>query len=227
VRDAAITDCSVGARIDPDGVQLGPDIVVSGSTGLAQVELYGQSTLLRAMVRDGFAEGVEVRAAGAGSLIVLSTILGNASDGVYLHAVGGGADDTRIVDSTIVLNGGSGIAVAGGQVTGVEVRNDVLAFNGDWGLDADPGNLDANSPDFSLYFGNGLGSCSGCVLGASDIEGLDPLLTDLFSDPADVCPLEDSPLLEAGTALTLVDRNGWELGAFDGIAPEIGACERP
>jgi hypothetical protein len=225
-RDLVLRGNAAGLVNEADGTQVGPGVVVAESTGPHQLDLFALTRVTRSVVRDGLGNGLAVRAAGGGTVVELTAVVGNGGHGILLFNAGGGADGTRLVDSTIVLNGMSGISL-GAQVSDLELRNDVLALNTDWGVDGDVTNFVAGSPDFNLWFGNGLGDCSLCISGADAVLGSDPMLADLFGVPVDVCPLVGSPVLDAGTDLTNTDRNGWELGSFDGTAPEIGACERP
>ncbi len=225
LRDMVVRDCGAGVVVDAPAV-LGPGLTVLGSA-TTQIDLFATSTVVDSRVWGGLGHGIAIHSGSQGSSVERSVVGDHDGDGVFLFKQAGGADDCRIVDSTIVRNRGHGVRLDGAAILGLDVRNVVLAYNDGWGLVADDLQMAVGSPDHNLFFSNLSGSCDGCTLGAGTLDEVDPELTGLFGDPPDTCPLPGSPVIDAGTALTFIDRNGWQAGAFDGAAPDIGACERP
>ena len=127
-------------------------------------------------------------------------------------------DDVSITDNTVLGNVGAAVQIGGAGAERVDFRNNVLAANGGFGLEAEPANFVGGALDHNLWFGNGAGDCSACVPGPSAVMA-DPLLDD-------VTPLPGSPCIDAG-AITGVDRNGPLLGTASGAGADIGAVETP
>jgi hypothetical protein len=84
------------------------------------------------------------------------------------------------------------------------------------------GPFDFGSPAFDAWFGNVLGDCDCNSIGDWAIT-LDPRLADPFG--GDLSLLGDSPLIDAGTVETAIDRNGPTAGTYFGQGPDIGALE--
>jgi len=134
-------------------------------------------------------------------------------------------DDHLIADNTLAYNDDTGILFAGGGHDNIAVLDNILAFNGAWGIDAEDGDFAVGSPDFNDYYGNVSGDCGGCtVLGADDLT-VDPVFVD--GPNADFRLDPDSPCIDAGTDSTGVDKNGPAPGDFNGDWPDIGALETP
>lgn len=130
-----------------------------------------------------------------------------------------GTTALKIQHNTIVYSAVSGINV--GQASGLDVRNNIFAFNVQYGLAGADAKF--SQQDYNLFFGNGAGHCNPCAVGANSVL-LDPAFVDVAGD--DYTLSAGSPAIDAGTDLG-VDRNGAAVGSFNGAAPDIGALERP
>jgi hypothetical protein len=94
-----------------------------------------------------------------------------ANNVIYNHPYGFGIQiypdnhDTVVVDNTITTSGHSGIVVGGdGGVSGIVIRNNIVAFNRSWGIEHDSDCPTAGVVvDHNLFTGNGDGGVnSGC-----------------------------------------------------------------
>jgi hypothetical protein len=66
--------------------------------------------------------------------------------------------DSVVVDNTVVGNGLSGIVIGGDRgVSNITVRNNIFAFNDEWGIAHDSDNPSRSIADHNLLFGNLLG----------------------------------------------------------------------
>jgi hypothetical protein len=130
-----------------------------------------------------------------------------------------GTTNLRIWHNTIVYNSISGVVL--GQAAGVDVRNNIIAFNTLYGLVG--ADVKFAQQDYNLMFGNGSGNCNPCTVGANSVL-TDPLFVNVAAE--DFALGATSPAINAGTDLG-VDRNGAGAGNFNGTAPDIGYLERP
>ena len=105
-----------------------------------------------------------------------------ANNVIYAHPYGFGVQvypdnrDSIVVDNTITGSGHSGIVVGGDRgVSGVVIRNNILAFNRSWGIENDSDCPTASVADHNLLFGNGEGgvdpSCSSLDSSAGNLGG--------------------------------------------------------
>jgi PKD repeat protein len=179
-----------------------------------------QCLVERNRVHDCGSYGIHVVTNGSGSTFRFNASYRNA------HGIGvaGLTNSITIVHNVMVFNtgavsgGGGGIQLGG---TSQDVRNNVLAFNGTYGMDA----RSASAPmeDYNDYFSNTKGACAGCTPGPHGVA-VDPRFIDPATDDYRLLP--GSPVINAAFDLGL-DVNGAESGLFNGSAPDIGAWEAP
>ena len=100
-----------------------------------------------------------------------------ANNVVYDHPFGFGMQiypsnqDSIVVSNTVVASGYSGIVLGGGSVTRITVRNNVFAFNDQWGIGRDASCPTATVADTNVLFGNGFGDVQGGCGGLDTSRG--------------------------------------------------------
>jgi Right handed beta helix region/Protein of unknown function (DUF1565) len=164
---------------------------------------------------------------GADHLIANNVIYGHASGfGIQVYPEN---QRTIIVSNTVVGSGHSGIVVGGdGGVSNITIRNNVLAFNANYGVQMDSDCPDRVAVDRNLIHGNGEGAIEGGCSGVDSSGG------NLTSNPRFVAPARRDFRLAAGSpainraradfSLRVDSRGrrrplggGYDLGAFEGV----------
>jgi hypothetical protein len=136
--------------------------------------------------------------------------------------------DSIVTDNTVVANGHSGVVVGGsGGVFGIVIRNNILASNASWGVEAD-----STCPiglvlvDHNLFYGNPAGEIEpGCT--TIDSSGGNLAGDPLFADPGanDFHLLAGSPAIDQALPAwsELLDADG--TSRLQGLGPDLGAYE--
>jgi parallel beta-helix repeat protein len=133
--------------------------------------------------------------------------------------------DSWIVDNTVVSNGHSGIVVGGsGGVSGIVIRNNIFAFNAEWGIAHDRVNPTDCVADHNLLFGNADGPTQ------PGFAGTDFSIGNVTDDPMFVDPARGNYAPALGSPAAGAADPAYELPTdFNGrprpAAPAIGAYE--
>jgi hypothetical protein len=136
---------------------------------------------------------------------------------------------TIIAQNTVVESGYSGIVVGGsGGVSNIRIRNNIFAFNSQYGIARDSTCPTSSFADTNVLFGNGSGAvqsgCSGLNTSGGNRTS-DPLFVDRAG--GDLHVLAGSPVIDYGRAdySLLEDFDGRVRP--QGPAPDTAATERP
>jgi hypothetical protein len=220
--DVHITNCKVSQGGQPvevgtgagTGTVIGPGNLINGFSGHCVALYKDGSSVLDNRIVDRGAEGVFVSSSASNAMLIGNLIL-RATNGVVM---GAGTTGTVMWFNTIVQSGSHGINV--GQSSGNDLRNNILAFNGAYGVSGN--NTKFTQQDYNAFFGNVSGSCT-CTAGAHSVL-LDPKFVNVAGD--DYTLQAGSPAINAGTPVGS-DRNGSAAGDFNGAAPDLGYWEAP
>jgi hypothetical protein len=198
------------------GNVIGPNNVVRNSDGHG-IAVYSDSTqVIDNTVLDAGSNAIFLNGTANDTLVRGNVLVRSGTAGI---GMGSGTTGLKVQHNTIVYGASSGVVV--GQATGVDVRNNIIAFNLQHGLVGADDKFTQQA--YNLFFGNGGSDCSPCTVGESSV-----LLTPEFVNAAgdDYTLAVGSPAVDAGTDLG-TDRNGAGAGNFNGAAPDIGAWEHP
>jgi hypothetical protein len=219
--DVQVTNCVVSQSGLPlevgttagIGTIIGPANSISGSSGHC-VAFYSPGVLLiDNRIADCGADGVFLSSRATNATLIGNLII-RADLGI---GMGTGTTDTVMWFNTIVQSGSNGITV--GQATANDLRNNILAFNGGYGVFAT--DVKFTQQDYNLFFGNVSGTCSSCTLGTHSVL-LDPRFVNAAGD--DFTLQSGSPAIDAGIPVGS-DRNGAGAGDYNGTAPDLGYWE--
>lgn len=148
-----------------------------------------------------------------------NVIANNPDDGIRIKDLGDGIDDIRIFNNTVYGSGKSGILIAPGRVSGVEIRNNIISGVGrqhvnDWG---EPRSI---SIDNNLYW-----PAPPQFHGAPDSSPLaaDPMFTDAAGGQFHLRP--GSGAVDSGVALPEVEYDKDGVRRPRGRAYDMGAYE--
>jgi PKD repeat protein len=197
----------------------GPDNEIAGSQHEG-IYLAAPGVIERNWIHDSSLAGIHMTRDSDGSLISQNTILKNGH-GIELARF---ADTVRLWHNTIVTNRLAGVMVPS-QVRETDCRNNLLAGNAGFGVEAADAAFGVGLLDYNDYYDNG-GACSACSTGAHSLA-TDPLFVDATA--GDLRLKQGSPLIDAGYtgADLIIDVNGDSPGNFNGAQPDIGAFESP
>jgi hypothetical protein len=197
------------------GTIIGPGNTVTGSPSHC-VSIYNNGALVvDNRITDCAGNAVFLSGTVAGVDLVGNLML-RTNFGV---GMGSGTSGANIWFNTIAQSANSAINV--GQAANNDVRDNVLAYNGQFGVVG--ADVKFTQLDYNLYFANGSGACNPCSVGTHSLL-VDPLFVSTATDDYTLKP--ESPAIDAGTSLG-VDRNGAAAGDFNGSLPDLGYRESP
>ncbi|MBN2361601.1 MAG: right-handed parallel beta-helix repeat-containing protein [Deltaproteobacteria bacterium] len=204
--------------LNGSGNTFGPDNeLIPGSRSFG-IYLQGPNTVVGNRIHGpSTSTAISIATGGAGSRIVGNFLCDNTM-GVQFETQ---ANSCQIWHNTVHGNTSSGFKIAA-NVTGTDLRNNIVAGNGGWGIDGKDSNL--LLVDFNDVTANVDGQCRACsALGVNGLD-IDPGFVDTATGDLRLGPT--SPLIDRGTDLG-IDVNGPAPGLFEPSAPDIGAFEFP
>jgi hypothetical protein len=157
-----------------------------------------------------------------------------ANNVIYGHPYGFGIQiypanrDTIVVNNTVAFNALGGIVLGGsGGVSNITVRNNILAYNGGYGITSADANPNASVADHNVIFANGAGAIAPAFSGA-DFGGGNLLRDPRFVKPksANFRLLPDSAALDSALPEYSAPFDFHGTSRPQGPAPDIGAFER-
>ncbi len=208
----------VGADVKGAGAQLGPGLAVSGFSARG---LNLRAANVKLAEADVHHNGVGVRQQHPGSVAVARTLIRhNAGSGVEVHNLAGLA----MRACTVHGNGGDGLRPQP-NTTGLVVVNSLFTDNGGAGVAGPVAAFTLRTPNG--YFNNAAGPLQTGIPGAQDLLGAPGYTAPPLGD---YCLRPDALAVDRGlfgAGGEEVDHNGPRAGTYDGLAPDLGACESP
>lgn len=217
-----ITNCNLHDDTKP--IEVGPAAVGSVIGPNNTVRNAGSHAVIVSS-QDSKVVGNRVLGAGGNAIFLSGTafntfIVGNllvrADSGIGMSS---GTSNSFIRFNTIAQNGQDAVLV--GAATGVDLRDNILVNNAQYGVSGADNRFTQLS--YNLFFGNGLGSCAPCTPGPQSVL-TDPLFVNAAAD--DFTLQAASPARNTGVDVG-EDRNGAAAGNFNGAAPDLGFWESP
>ncbi len=207
-----------------DGIQLGgTDNILGPDNELARngargVKMQGPCLVEWNRIHEHSDMGISLMGQADGSTVRGNVIYANGN-GIEIS---GPAVANVLVQNTIHANLENGVYV-GNNITGTDFRNNILSYNGLWGVNGGSANFAIH--DYNDYYLNGSGACSDCAaLGPNSLTD-DPLYVNAAG--YDLRLRGDSTLIDRGAILPGLDVNRAEPGDYNGSGPDIGAWESP
>lgn len=146
--------------------------------------------------------------------------------GMQLYPV---ISNTLVTGNTVVRSGFSGIIVGGTSANEVTVRDNIVAFNRDYGLYSynTGGSQTGNFADHNVFFQNGGGSLSGTNGADFDYSGGNLTADPLFAGyPEDLHLQSASPAVDYGLPSAVISPDFDGTTRPQGAGPDAGAYER-
>lgn len=193
---------------------IGPNNVFQTTQSAGVANYAPGAEIVDNVISDSGDTAVFLSGAADGTLIAGNLLLRSGS----AISMSSGTANVRIWHNTIIYN--SIAAAFAGQVIGVDLQNNIIAYND--ALDAlDGASVKFAQYDYNLIYGNGASNCTPCKPGANSVLA-DPMFINAGAEDfgLDV----SSPARNAGVDLG-VDRNGAGLNNFNGSAPDLGYLE--
>lgn len=208
------------ARIDRSTIA---DNVGGGGIAVGDEADISNSTITGNVVDSGYSiTGGGIDAYGGSARVTNTTITRNQAIGSS-SAGGGVFGDVTLLNSTVSSNrAAEGAGVAGGNRQDIDASNSIVYGNVTFG--GEPSDCGRG---FTSDGGNLIGAPGDCLLGGTDLSGVDPLLGDLRDNggPTETQALgAGSPAI--GLALTGTATKFDQRGIERGSDPDAGAYER-
>jgi hypothetical protein len=221
--NSQITNCSFDNNRQPLEISanaglgnvIGPNNLIENAQGHA-VAVYSDGASVIDNVISDSANNAIFLSGTANDTLIRGNLLLRAGTAIGMAS---GTTNVRIWHNTIVYNSVTGVVV--GQANGIDLRNNIIAFNTQYAVNA--ADVKFTQQDYNLMFGNTSGDCVACTPGPNSVL-TDPQFVNAAAD--DFALGATSPALNAGTDLG-VDRNGASAGNFNGAAPDLGYLEGP
>ena len=209
-------------NIDPDTGD--PNAFTSEGFGFCYDDFSGGGTCRYNYSHDNQGPGFGAGHQANGNTLEYNLAALNLGPGCVMNGDAGGSDNTKIYSNTFVSNTLEGLSVfSTGASTGLEVKNNILANNGTYGMSLS-GSVTSYTVATNIIYGNGSGATTG-VSGATGTITTDPTLDGSY------VPSVGSPAINAGLTLTndmglhsssswpllpaVTAQSGtWEIGAF-------------